>query len=299
MDFDSYSNNSVVLDFVNYFGKCIKNWKVNYTSNFKRIKLEDRYFNAQSISDALDKYVWPSNFTAPIPVKIGGRNFERGATVDVYHWAETRQALEFLSEGLTLAISNNDNRNCKIWCREIMNWGMGSRGDSALQFLNSQDSIAAYLISVQTAVAKDDLATITPDTVPKMGSGLSKIHSLASPGKLAILDSRVALTMGTCIMNFVEKRGLDSIPNELRLGYVGENRRPLGRQGIMYNPLTRDYHWLRSQLKMSWLLMLALDTCPDVFGGIPNDRRLHSLEACLFMFGAQRKNLETNLPPLQ
>lgn len=298
MDFDSYSKELIVLDFVGYFGKCINNWEVNYTSSYRRIKLEDRNFYVRSVSAALDKYVWPSSFVAPIPVKIGERNFDKGATVNVYRWPETRKALEFLSAGLTLAISNNDDKNCEIWCREIMNWGMGSRGGSALSFLKSQDSIAAYLRRVQTAVAKNDLVSITPDIVKKMGSGLSKIHSLASPGKLAILDSRVGLALGTCIMNFVEEKGLGSIPNELILGYTGEKRRPLGRKGIAYKPLTPDHNWLRSQLKMTWLLILALDVCPHVFKGVAKDARLHSLEACLFMFGANRENLSKYLPPV-
>lgn len=299
MDFHSYAKKSVVADFVCYFGKCITDWEVNYTSRHRRVKAEDRNFGARCLSDALDSYVWPSKFIAPQLVKIGDRSFQKGATVEVYRWAETRQALDFLSNGLMLAIKNNDDNGCEIWCKEIMNWGMGSRGRSTLIFLRSQKSITAYLKHVQTAIAKNSLDSITSDAVAKMGSGLSKIHSLASPGKLAILDSRVALALGTCIINFAEKKGLASIPEELMLGYTGEKRRPRSRDSIAYRPLTGDYRWLRSQLKMSWLLMLALDICPDVFKGIADDKRLHSLEACLFMFGAQRENLSNNLPPLE
>lgn len=299
LSFEEYREKDTVLEFLNYFSECLDRWKVCYTSTYKLIAKEHREFSAVGVEAALENYVWPSSFDAPTFMKIGHKNYSPGDRVKVYRWHETREALESLSSGLLRAIENNDHSSCMAVCTQIVNWGMGNRGKATLEFLEKQVSVSRYLRDIQILISKNDLQAITQIGVKKMGSGLSKIHSLANPQRLAILDSRVALALGSCIVHFSEVRRLDTVPFELRVRCT-HDRRPLGRSGKIQMPLlTPDHNWLISQIKMSWILLLVLEKCPHVFKGLSMERRLHSLEASLFMCGAKQAPAMENLPSLK
>ncbi|MGE3246071.1 MAG: hypothetical protein AB7F96_09175 [Beijerinckiaceae bacterium] len=274
MKLDEFRKDHNVEGFVKYFSCYLKTWEVRYVSKNKRISVEDRNFHAAGIEEATKNYIWPAS--------VGEEKICR--------WDKTSQKLIELSASLisSLRQSASDTKNI---CDKIIDWGMGSRGGSAKTYLDKTD-LKNYLINTRKAIDQDDISKITCTLFDKMGSGLAKIHALANPGKLVILDSRVALAAGHAILEYLNHRKYNGkVPEHLNIGYCDHGRKPEDQNRSM-KLLPRNHKWLIAQLKLSWLLRLTLEEDKTIFGGHEEATRLHMLEAGLFMFGADKAALE-------
>lgn len=186
---------------------------------------------------------------------------------------------------------------------KILEWGLPPRARLAgLERLREicpghpGMSISAYLGGAQWVINLHALntAAITPELVPYASSGMSKVHSLASPDGLIIFDSRVAATVGECINEYLRRQHAIAIPTTLKIfiemvhnGNNPEQRVPMPlANGINHDGFVYDHRWIECQVRVSWMFEAVLARNPNVFPGLPMPDRMHYLEAACFMMGA-------------
>ena len=169
-----------------------------------------------------------------------------------------------------------------------------NRAERAMVHLkNAPEGPAGYLKSVTEILTLDRVNTdhITGENLPMMNWGLGKLHSQAAVDGLIIFDSRVAGALTHYINTFVRHKNLAKIPAPLRFMVTAKRRpAPISPSGDNHPLFTRDYRWVRAQVRASWLLQEVLRVNPTLFSGDLPDRT-HQFEAALFMMGA---SLETH-----
>jgi hypothetical protein len=286
----------VVIGFLQYLGQRLATWHVDYVSSNARIAEEYRRFHITGVDEAVAHYAWPARFTAP----AAGHGYAAGNDVEVCTWEESQNALDYLSAGLQEAIAADPPQDAvtKIWANEILRWGLGGRAGRVVAMLPGLPrGASAYLVEKRNFLQLNriDTDSITAETLPVMNSGLSKLHSLASPDGLCIFDSRVAAAIGLCINSYVRQVGGDHVPPELLLMRSSEDRRvppPVGPDGRNHPLFTRDYRWMRAQVRASWLIAEVLDQNPPIFHGDADPLRQRKLEAAFFMIGATLQGVQ-------
>lgn len=289
MDRARYLAQRNVADFVVFFAEYMQKHSVYYVSSYKKLKPEDRRFEATGVEQALARYAWPSTFVAP--ATDASLSCIAGESYKTYTWAETRQALVYLSSGLQDAVRQNDDEGVLRWSKAILDWGMGSRGTASYNYLavKIKQQPARHLQEVQRLTSLDT-ARLDFLNLSYMSSGLSKIYSLCSQEGLIIYDSRVAAAFCQSVNTFLREQGIQEIHQELRFHRDWADRRtptPPGPDKSVNHPgWSWDWRWLSSQLRCTWILQAALTAAPSVFAGAALPERTHRLEAALFMMGA-------------
>lgn len=278
--------------FLSYFVECLDLMSAEYVSQDRRTPKVERPFRATGVDEAVAAYCWPAEFSMPAPEQGGAPEAAR-----LLHWAETEAALNRLSTQLKTAIAEGDDDRVLEHVAAILDWGMGHRGASALDFVRCRPDPSEYLRAVRKAASLDgNTDDLTPELVENCNAGLSKIHALASTSGLVIYDSRVAFTIGEIVNQWLLNRhepGLDGpirIPEHLefmqggRKDLYGAVQQPRGDLG---HPVERrNYTWLQTQMRASWLFAAGLNAAPQLWEGMEFSRRLHRMEAAFFMFGA-------------
>lgn len=286
-----FLKNTIANDFIDFFGTKLGNWPASYKSRNTRIPAGSRRFSCQNVEQALESYCWPAHFTAPAEDR--GASISASERVVSCDWPTTKRVLNYLARGLQGAIASaaNADHATLMWAKAILDWGMGSRGKSALTFLAGvAGGPAAYLSRTADLLQLDkvDLSELTQRNIPYMNSGLGKLHSLATSDGLVIFDSRVAAALCQAINEYLLASGQSGIPESLQLMRVGASERTSVPVGGHNHPLfQRDFRWMNAQVRVSWLLRAVLERTPDVFPGDDLALRVHKLEAALFMIGAK------------
>jgi hypothetical protein len=280
-------------------------WRVEYVSNYRRLRAADRHFCAIGVTQALERYAWPSSFTAPENATVEDNDYAEGAPCDSYDWNSNRAALRYLGIGLQESIAANDDHRTLRWCKAILYWGLGAnrwkRPYDQLRKLGLARGCAGvsrYLAEARQHLRLEltDTENVTAAVIPYASSGLAKIHSLASDDGLVILDSRVGAALGECINHYLREilqkatiPDVLEVPRESPSTGVRPNRipSPLGQQGNVNHPtFTYDYRRIRAQIRVSWLLHEVLRINQQLFPKGTIQSRAHKLEAALFMMGA-------------
>lgn len=278
--------------FAEYFDTCLLQMTATYLSLNRRIPEDRRAFHAVGASNALNSYVWPAKVTYLGPPC---------RSISILDYAESSDSLSYYRDGLRRAIEENP-REIRTWTSFILQWGMGSRGASAQQFIESLTDPAEYLLQIDAASdLNGDTTNINSQVVLQYNSGLSKIHSLASTSGLVIYDSRVAFAIGECVNGWAESIGMCQLPSHLRFMQAGrrtsdpENnfmQKPRGQNFGLRHPVeSRNFKWLETQVRASWLFELALERNPDLWASEEMVLRLHNLEAAFFMLGAYAQSI--------
>jgi hypothetical protein len=221
MNRDTFFQSELVQGFLDYISEHLETWAVHYRPH------HFPEFQATGVTDAVAHYYWPGNFIAPANLMINNHIYDSGGEVHIQDWHETKDALQALSTGLRDAISQNDNNAVLSWSKAILRWGMGNRGQSTLERIANWVNRANHLSHISTVIenvltGEHELERISNAVVPWMSSGLAKILSLSNPNGLIILDSRVALALGTAINSFLQTVQQNQIPPELRVGYSAD-----------------------------------------------------------------------------
>jgi hypothetical protein len=284
--------------FLGYFVKCLDLMAAAYVSLNRRTPRGAREFRATGVREAVAAYCWPAEFQMP-PAEQGG------ATEDtrLLHWPETEAALNRLSSQLQIAIVENDNHRVLEHAAAILDWGMGHRGATALDFLKGRPDPSAYLRAVRSAASLDgNTDDLTPELVENCNAGLAKIHALASTAGLVIYDSRVAFTIGEIVNQWLLNRHAPDLDEPIRipehLEFMQAGRKDLygavqQPRGDLGHPVERrNYTWLQTQMRASWLFAAGLNAAPHLWEGMEFSRRMHRMEAAFFMFGAYSEILD-------
>jgi hypothetical protein len=222
--------------------------------------------------------------------------FEQGALSQALNWNDTHACLSYFRVGLNAALHQHDRDATLLWAGAILQWGMGTRGATTLNYLAGMPDPAGYLSDSRAALCLqhiDEAEGVLMPLIPYMSSGLGKVHSLAAPDGLIIYDSRVALALTREIYLFLQQRGEAVIPEPLKLR-VAPGRVPPSVGDDKHNQpqFVRDWTWMQAQIRASWILQAALEKNPVIFQGDPipdpmHPDRMHKVEAALFMLGAQ------------
>lgn len=283
-----------LASFMEYFGECLTRMTGNYTSLNTKIPIDRRTLNVTGVEQALAAYCWPAK-TGQLPPDP--------TTQHILEYEESFEALSRYRQGIQTAISNGNNNDVIEWARLILKWGMGARGRAAMEFLEAQHDIAAYLHDIDLMSNLDgDTDNINSQEVRACNSGLSKIHSLASTSGLVIYDSRVAFALGECINGWAMTTGLNELPNALRFMQAGRKtsdpanrqipQKPRGHNaGLSHPSESRDHRWLENQMRASWLFEAALENNPTLWGDTAMHVKMHNLEAAFFMLGAYAESI--------
>jgi len=278
--------------FLNFFVKCLDRMSADYVSQHRKIPREERHFRATGVQEAVAAYRWPAEFRMPAAEQGGAPE-----AANLLSWAETEVALNRLSNQLQTAIAENNNHRVLEQVAAILDWGMGHRGATALDFLRGRPDPSAYLRAVRSAASFDgNTDDLTPELVENCNAGLAKIHALASTSGLVIYDSRVAFTIGEIVNQWLLNRHTPDLDEPIRipehLEFMQAGRKDLygavqQPRGDLGHPVERrNYTWLQTQMRASWLFAAALNAAPRLWEGMEFSRRMHRMEAAFFMFGA-------------
>lgn len=277
--------------FLNYFVKCVDLMSAEYVSQDRRTPREERQFRAAGVLEALAGYCWPAEFSMPAAEQGGEPEF-----VNLLRWPETEAALNRLSSQLQKTIAENNNDRVLEHAAAILDWGMGHRGATALDFLTGRPDPSAYLRAVRSAASLDgNTDDLTPELVENCNAGLAKIHALASTSGLVIYDSRVAFTIGEIVNQWLLNRNAPDLDEPIRipehLEFMQAGRKDLygavqQPRGDLGHPVARrNYTWLQTQMRASWLFAAGLNAAPQLWEGMEFSRRMHRMEAAFSMFG--------------
>lgn len=279
-----------VAGFLDFFSCCLHHLEVDYQSLYPPIHARDQHFHVTGMTAAHAHYAWPAQNTFIDPPHP-----------PIYNWADTSGFLGTARGALRAAIAAGNDPGTWDAVEKIFEWGLGPRAPAALLGLPAHlgppgASISAYLSGIQGALglAAVNTAHITAALIPYASSGMSKVHSLASPDGLIIFDSRVAATVGECVNEYLRRQDARNIPMPLKI-FIENNHgdgnphqrvpRPLdnGRNHIGF---VRNHRWIECQVRVSWMFEEVLERSPALFPGLPMPDRMHCMEAACFMMGA-------------
>jgi len=278
--------------FLSYFVKCLDHMSADYVSQHRKIPRQERHFQATGVREAVAAYRWPAEFSMPAAEQGGATE-----AASLLHWADTEAALNRLSNQLQTAIAGNNNRRVLEQVAAILDWGMGHRGATALDFMRGRPDPSGYLRAVRAAASLGgNTNDLTPELVENCNAGLAKIHALASTSSLVIYDSRVAFAIGEIVNQWLLNRHLRDLDGPIRipehLEFMQAGRKDLygavqQPRGDLGHPVERrNYTWLQTQMRASWLFAAGLRAAPHLWEGMEFSRRMHRMEAAFFMFGA-------------
>ena len=280
--------------FLEYFIHFIDSVHCSYTSINPRVSAEKRDFCVTGVRQALNSYAWPTKITIP-----GHPN----NTTEVEDFDVTFEQLSLLRNGITDCMASNGN--VIPWTREILQWRMGSRGDSTQAFIENLPDASKYLNTINRMANLDgDTNDIETGKIQRYNSGMSKIHSLSSTSGLIIYDSRVAFTLGECVNSWLNKTSTVTIPEHLNFMQAGRRSETSSALALPKRYRLKRNHkwmqrnsgkWLENQMRASWLFRIALECHHVLWVEDDTFTRMHKLEAAFFMLGAYSNTLE--IPP--
>ena len=239
---------------------------------------------ANSISEAAQRYSWPTRPTSPIPEQLVAHldSFPQGAN----NLHDNVRLLGLLRRELRQSLEVGDSLRHLKACWATLYWGGVANGGNlsfyGLRYISDCSGAPGGLIAYHNAAHNaggwfDPLQTNEMrllQNVADMTAGITKIHSLLAD-ELVIYDSRVACALAWLVERYCDGNGLNTVPVELHFSLPQErpgagvvrnpalvrpNASPL--QTIYQNPgatrATRTTVWPRDKLRASLILSEVL-----------------------------------------
>jgi len=241
---------------------------------------------ANSISEAAQRYRWPTRPTSPIPEQLVAHldGFPQGAS----NLHDNVRLLGLLRKELRDSLRQNDSIRHLKACWATLYWGGVANGGNlsfyGLRYISdcngAPDGLIAYHIAAHNAGGWFDPLQTNEirllQNVADMTAGITKIHSLLAD-ELVIYDSRVACAVAWLVERYCDYRNWSDVPKELLFSLPKEKtgrNSPIRRDPALVRtadsllnteyqnpgatPATRKHVWPRDKLRVSLILSEVL-----------------------------------------
>jgi hypothetical protein len=293
MEKRQYLDRPHVRAFCNYLARWFDSGQVHLRLKATRFVPGGIDTECCGIAEILENYRWASSWTD-----------SNGVEVASSCWKSTEKSLFGLRRQLSAAIKERKDTPVLEACRRVCEWG-GDRSflKGAMAFLSNlqgQGAVSNYLerCKNELALSSADLGKLQRAPSIKMNSMLSKIHALLADDGLPIYDSRVAGAIGGLVELYLRAEKVGRRPHELDFPAIQVHRSAASLiPGVVpkWVSYSDSRSWVDAKVRLGWILRAVVEPSE---GEVQEraERRMHAMEAALFMVGYDVRSLLPSVP---